>query len=132
LKKPVLSILIGGFIAAIGVYVTLSFLPVVATSERYNISVDPIIVSDQMGTETHVALKNTGINPLTNVTVHYSGTSRSDTIPILNPGEKVSLSPPDASDLIDVTVTADQGINVTKKYRTPTSADFVGNSGYGG
>jgi hypothetical protein len=132
LKKPILSILMGIVLAAVGVYITVSFLPVISTSEKYNISVDPIIVTDHMGTETHVALRNTGKNTLTNVTVQYSGTTRSDIIPILNPGEKVSLSPPDASDLSNVRVTTDQGINVTKQYRTPTSVDFVGNSGYGG
>ncbi|HMK33347.1 MAG TPA: hypothetical protein VK431_06975 [Nitrosopumilaceae archaeon] len=132
MKKPILSILIGGILAAVGMYITLSFIPVISTTEKYNISVDPIMVADHMGTETHVALKNTGKNTLTNVTVHYSGTTRSDIIPILNPGEKVSLSPPDASDLSNVMVTTDQGINVTKQYRTPASADFVGNSGYGG
>ena len=85
-----------------------------------------------MGAETHVAIKNTGMNTLTNIVVHYGGTAKSDTISILNPGEKISLSPPEGSELGEVQVTADQGINITKKYRTPASASFVGNSGYGG
>jgi hypothetical protein len=122
----------GVFFAVVVLYITLSFSPVFSTSEKFKILVDPIIVTDHMGTETHVALRNLGMNTLTNVTVHYSGTTRSDVIPVLNPGEKVSLSPPDGSDLGSVTVTTDQGIDVTKPYRTPTSLDFVGNSGYGG
>jgi hypothetical protein len=99
---------------------------------KYDISVDPIIVKDSMGTETHVAIKNTGISALTNVTVHYGGTARPDLVPVLNPGDKVSLSPPDGSDLSEVRVTADQGIDITKSYRTPAGVPFVGNSGYGG
>lgn len=85
-----------------------------------------------MGTETHVAIKNTGMNALTNIVVHYGGTAKSDIITTLNPGEKISLSPPEGSELEEVRVTTDQGINITKEYRTPVSASFVGNSGYGG
>ncbi len=95
-------------------------------------SVDPIIVKDDMGTETHVAIRNTGTNALTNIVVEYGGSTKPDVIPILNPGEKISLSPPDGSTLDEVQVTADQGINITKEYRTPASISFVGNSGYGG
>ena len=46
-----------------------------------------------------MAIKNIGMNALTNVLVYYGGTAKSDTIPILNPGEKISLSPPDGSEL---------------------------------
>lgn len=95
-------------------------------------SVDPIIVKDDMGTETHVAIRNTGTNALTNIVVQYGGATKPDVIPILNPGEKISLSPPDGSALDQVQVTSDQGINITKEYRTPASISFVGNSGYGG
>lgn len=95
-------------------------------------SVDPIIVKDDMGTETHVAIRNTGTNALTNIVVAYGGSTKPDVIPILNPGEKISLSPPDGSTLDEVQVTSDQGINITKEYRTPASISFVGNSGYGG
>jgi hypothetical protein len=132
LKKPILAITIGGCFAAVTVFLLVSFLPIIPTSIKYNISVDPIIVRDEMGTETHVAIKNIGTNSLTNIVVHYGGTAKSDVIPILNPGEKISLSPPDGSELNEVSVTTDQGINVTKEYRTPASASFVGNSGYGG
>lgn len=85
-----------------------------------------------MGTETHVTIKNTGMNALTNIIVRYGGTTKPDIIPILSPGEKVSLSPPEGSELKDVRVTTDQGIDIIKEYRTPASASFVGNSGYGG
>ena len=99
---------------------------------KYSISVDPIIVKDEMGIETHVSIKNTGMSELTNIIVYYGGTAKSDIIPALAPGEKISLSPPEGSELVQVRVTTDQGIDITKEYRTPASASFVGNSGYGG
>lgn len=85
-----------------------------------------------MGIETHVSIKNIGTDSLTNVIVDYGGSTKPDIIPKLDPGEKISLSPPVDSDLKSVKVTSDEGIEVIKKYRTPASASFVGNSGYGG
>lgn len=132
MNNRVLAIIIGGGLSAIGVFLIVTFLPIFPPSEKYDISVDPVIVKDDMGTEIHIAIKNTGANPLTNVTVIYGGSARPDIIPVLEPGEKISLSPPQGGDLNEVKVTADQGINVTQPYRIPASAPFVGNSGYGG
>ena len=131
MKKPIFLIIIGTGIVLISVFLAANFLPMIPMS-KYSISVDPIMVKDEMGTETHVAIKNTGMDELTNIVVHYGGTAKSDIIPILAPGEKISLSPPEGSELVQVRVTTDQGIDVTKEYRTPASASFVGNSGYGG
>jgi len=122
----------GAGFAAVAVFFLAIFLPIIPISEKYSISVDPIIVKDEMGTETHVAIRNTGTDALTHVVVYYGGSAKSDIIPILNPGEKISLSPPEGSELNEVRITTDQGINITKEYRTPASASFVGNSGYGG
>lgn len=131
MKKPLLSITISGGLAAIGIFLVFTFL-LSAPTQKYDISVNPIIVKDEMGIETHVMIKNTGINPLTNVKIDYGGTAKPDMIPLLNPGDKISLSPPQGSDLSMVRVTADQGVNVTQPYREPASAPFIGNSGYGG
>jgi hypothetical protein len=132
LKKPILIITIGGGFVAIVVFLAVSFLPIISTYEKYNIVVDPIIIKYEMRIETHVTIKNTGTNSLTNIVIHYGGTVKPDIIPRLNPGEKISLSPPADSELKDVRVTTDQGLNITKEYRTSASAIFVGNSGYGG
>lgn len=132
LKKPVLTIVIGGALAAIVIIFAFIFLPIIPPSQKYDISINPILVKDDMGSETHVTIKNTGMDALTNVTVNYGGTARPDIIPILNPGDKITLSPPEGSDLTEVRVTTDQGIDVTQPYNTPASAPFVGNSGYGG
>jgi hypothetical protein len=131
LKTPIIAISIAAGFVVIIAFLAVNFLPIIPTV-KYSISVDPILVKDEMGTETHVTIKNTGMNPLTNIVVHYGGIVKSDIIPILNPGEKISLSPPDGSELKEIRVTADQGIDITKEYRTPASASFVGNSGYGG
>jgi hypothetical protein len=132
LKKPVLTIVIGVILAAIAIFLAFSFLPIIPPSQKYDISINPILVKDEMGSETHVTIKNTGMDALTNVTVNYGGTARPDIIPILNPGDKITLSPPDGSDLTEVRVTTDQGIDITQPYTIPESAPFVGNSGYGG
>ncbi len=122
----------GGGFAAVAIFFLVIFLPIIPISEKYSISVDPIIVKDEMGTETHVAIRNIGTDVLTHVVVYYGGSAKSDIIPTLSPGEKISLSPPEGSELNEVRITTDQGINITKEYRTPASASFVGNSGYGG
>jgi hypothetical protein len=132
LNNRILAIIIGGGVSALGAFLVLTFLPIIPPSEKYAISVDPIIVRDDMGTEIHVALKNTGIYALTNVTVMYGGATKPDVIPILNPGDKISLSPPQGGSLNQVRVTTNEGIDVIQPYRTPASAPFVGNSGYGG
>ncbi|MDE1765111.1 MAG: hypothetical protein KGI27_02430 [Thaumarchaeota archaeon] len=131
MKKPVLSIAIGIGLAAIGIFLALSFLVAIPT-QKYDISITPIIVKDAMGTETHVLIKNTGRDALTNIKIDYGGTAKPDVIPLLNAGDKISLSPPEGSDLTVVRVTTDQGIDVSEPYREPASVPFVGNSGYGG
>lgn len=122
----------GGGVSVIIIFLVSNFLPLTTTSEKYSIMVDPIIIQDEMGTETHVTIKNTGTNTLTNIVVNYGGTTKPDIISKLDSGEKISLSPPVGSELNVVKVTTNEGIDITKAYRTPTSASFVGNSGYGG
>jgi hypothetical protein len=53
--------------------------------------------------------------------VNYGGNGNktSEKIASLLPGEKVLLSPPENSPLKSVTVTTDQGLIITKGYRTP-------------
>ena len=131
MKIPLTAIGIGVGLGAIALFLVFSFLLSTPT-QKYDISVDPIIVKDSMGTETHVSVKNTGRDALTNVKVEYGGTAKPDIIALLSPGQKISLSPPMGSDLTSVRVTADQGIDVTTPYHQPASAPFIGNSGYGG
>src|SRR5207245_11608590 len=85
---------------------------------KYSPTPDTSIDQQSLITNTHVTVQNTGTEPLTNVRVDYGGGSKPDIIPVLTPGEKRFLSPPANSDLQEVTVTTDQGVNVTKPYRS--------------
>lgn len=113
-----------GFLAAIcGSIVTtvivVTLLIVQGPTEKYAIFLDPFKDKQSLVTDTHVTVRNIGKESLTNVRVDYGGSSKPDIIPVLKPGERVILSPSAGSDLQEVTVTTDQGINVTKPYRTP-------------
>jgi len=87
-------------------------------AEKYSIFLDPFIDQQPLVTNTHVTVQNTGSEPLTNVRVDYGDDSKPDIIPVLNPGEKEILSPPPNSNLQQVTVTTDEGISITKPYRS--------------
>lgn len=113
-----------GFLAVIGVgivTVTIAVILLIALrpTEEYAVFLDPFKDKQTLVTDTHVTVQNVGRDPLTNVKVDYGGSSKPDLIPLLKPGEKVILSPPAGSNLLEVTVTTDQGVNVTKPYRTP-------------
>jgi len=52
-------------------------------TQDYAISVDPVLSKGPGGTYTHVTIKNTGKQPLTNVKVDYEGLTRPEFIPVL-------------------------------------------------
>ncbi len=114
MKKGILI----GICAGIAVAVVAIVLIIETPSEKYSISLDPFIDPQTLVTNTHVTVQNTGSQPLTNVRVDYGGGSKPDILPVLNPGEKVILSPPSDNPLQSVTVTTDEGISVTKSYRS--------------
>jgi len=116
MRKSFLAGIYGG-ITTIAIVAIL--LIVQGPTEKYAIFLDPFKDKQSLVTDTHVTVQNVGKEPLTNVKVDYGGSSKPDIIPLLNPGEKVLLSPSAGSDLQKVTVTTDQGVNVTKPYRTP-------------
>ncbi|MDE1726462.1 MAG: hypothetical protein KGH89_04275 [Thaumarchaeota archaeon] len=96
--------------AAVAIAIVVLFV-VHANTPQYGLSVNPS-TEMVMGTGSVIRLYviNTGSSPLTNIKADY-GTS-SDSLPILNPGDKVMLSPPASAKM--VTVTNDQGVTVTK------------------
>lgn len=114
MKKGVLAGIGGG--AAVAITIAVIFM--ITPHEKYSIYLDPFIDQQPLVTDTHVTVQNTGIEPLTNVRVDYGSGSKPDIIPVLNPGEKVILSPPSDNPLQQVTVTTDQGLAVTKPYRS--------------
>ena len=116
MRKGFLAAICGG-IATVAIVVIL--LIVQGPTEEYAIFLDPFKDKQPLVTDTHVTVQNVGKESLTNVKVDYGGSSKPDLILLLKPGEKVILSPPAGSNLQEVTVTTDQGVNVTKPYRTP-------------
>src|SRR5947209_253367 len=115
-KKATIASISAGVVVAIILVVFFVAKP----TERYSLSLDPFIDQQTLVTNTHVTVQNTGSEPLTNVRVDYGDDSKPDIIPVLNPGDKLILSPPSNSNLEQVTVTTDQGISVTKPYRSAT------------
>jgi hypothetical protein len=86
-------------------------------TENYSLDVDPMKDEQSLFINARVVLTNTGKLPVTNLLVDYGSTSES--ISRLDPGQKVSLSPPSGSNLDRVIVSTDEGLNVTKEYRKP-------------
>lgn len=86
-------------------------------TENYSLDVDPMKDEQSLFVNSRVVLTNTGKMPLTNLRVDYGSTTES--VSRLDPGQKVSLSPPSGSNLKTVVVSTSEGINVTKDYRKP-------------
>ena len=83
----------------------------------YSLNVDAMREAQSLFVNSRIILTNVGKQPLTNVIVYYG--IKNETIQIINPGEKILLSPPEGSNLNFVRIVADNGINITSGYRTP-------------
>jgi hypothetical protein len=83
----------------------------------YVLDVDAMREDQSLFTNTRIILTNAGKEQITNMTVFYG--VKNETIQTINPGEKISLSPPEGSNLNVVRIIADNGINITAGYRTP-------------
>jgi hypothetical protein len=86
-------------------------------TENYSLDVDPMKDEQSLFINARVVLTNTGKLPVTNLLVDYGSTTES--VSRLDPGQKVSLSPPSGSNLDKVIVSTNEGLNVTKEYRKP-------------
>jgi hypothetical protein len=96
--------------------ITILLISIIPTKD-YSIDVDAIKDEQSLFVNARITLTNTGRQPLTDVVVYYG--NRSESIKMINPGEKIYLSPPEGSRLDKVEVTANEGIKVTKDYRRP-------------
>ena len=96
--------------------ITILLISIIPTKD-YSIDVDAIKDEQSLFVNARITLTNTGRQPLTDVVVYYG--NRSESIKMINPGEKIYLSPPEGSRLDIVEVTAKEGIKVTKEYRKP-------------
>jgi hypothetical protein len=93
------------------------FLFSIIPTENYSLDVDPMKDEQSLFINARVVLTNNGKLPLTNLLVDYG--SATEAVSRLDPGQKVSLSPPSGSNLNKVVVSTDEGVNVTKEYRKP-------------
>lgn len=105
-------------IVAVGSVTAFSLSKGSFATNDYEIEVDPFKDPQNLFVTARVMIQNTGGKPLTNVEVDYGD---GDTLKLgtLTPGQKVILSPPSDNPLQFVTVSADNGIMVTKQYRIP-------------
>jgi hypothetical protein len=103
---------------AVGAVTIFSLSKGILATEPYSIDVDPFKDPQNLFVTARVMIQNTGAKPLTNVKVDF-GSGHGLAIDVLDPGQKVILSPPEGNSLQLVTVTADNGISVTKEYRIP-------------
>jgi hypothetical protein len=93
------------------------FLFSIIPTENYSLDVDPMKDEQSLFINARVVLTNNGKLPLTNLLVDYG--SATEAVSRLDPGQKVSMSPPSGSNLDKVVVSTDEGVNVTKEYRKP-------------
>lgn len=112
--------MIGGVaaIAVIGVIIAFSLSKGIISTQDYEIDVDPFKDPQNLFVTARVMIQNTGGKPLTNIVVNF-GDGDVQPLGTLDPGQKVILSPPQDNSLLQVVVTADNGIAVTKEYRIP-------------
>jgi len=109
-----ISLIAAGIIASALIAIMASAIP----TKDYELSVDALKDEQSLFTTGRVVLKNIGRLPLTNVLVDY-GSEKEPAIPILKPGESVTLSPPESAQLDTVTVSADPNIKIVQPYRSP-------------
>jgi archaellum component FlaF (FlaF/FlaG flagellin family) len=113
------------------IYLTIAIIPIVivtffvlnniSLSNRndFDLEIDALKEEQSLFTHTRVTITNTGKQPLTNIKINYGNTS--ETVALLEPGHSYPLSPPAGSNLERIIATSDQGVNITKEYRTPIS-----------
>jgi hypothetical protein len=90
------------------------------SAEEYALDVDALNDNTSLMGFSRVVLTNKGHSAVTNIVVDFG--DYKETLPKLPPGEKWIISPKDGTQPAYVTVTADNGISITKEFRTPPKA----------
>ncbi len=107
-----------GIIVILGIVVGLSVSKGVISFEEYEIFVDPFKDEQDLFVMARVIIQNVGNQPLTNVRANFGGGDIQE-LGTLIPGQKIIISPPPDNALEFVMVTTEEGIFVSKAYRTP-------------
>ena len=109
-------IMVAAVIFLAAAIITILIISIMPTKD-YSIEVDAMKDEQSLFVNARIVLTNTGRQPLTDVVVYYG--NRNEVIKMINPGEKIYLSPPEGSRLDVVEVTTNEGVNMTKEYRKP-------------
>jgi len=107
-----------GIIVILGIVAGLSVSKGVISFEEYEIFVDPFKDEQDLFVMARVIIQNVGNQPLTNVRANFGGGDIQE-LGTLIPGQKIIISPPPDNALEFVMVTTEEGIFVSKAYRTP-------------
>jgi hypothetical protein len=114
MRVALIVLIAAGIVAVALVAMFASALP----TKDHDLSVDALKDEQSLFTNARVTIKNTGRLPLTNVLVDY-GSDKEPPVEVLQPGDTLSLSPPEGVQLDHVTVTAEPNIEIVQSYRTP-------------
>ena len=86
--------------------------------QDYDVFVDPIIDKQNLFDIGRVTIQNIGSKPLTNIHINFGDGDTMD-LKVLEPGDKILLSPPSENSMEFVQISADNDVFVSKAYRTP-------------
>ena len=86
--------------------------------QDYDVFVDPIIDKQNLFDVGRVTIQNTGSKPLTNIHINFGDGDTMD-LKVLEPGDKILLSPPSDNSREVSQMRADNGVCVSKAYRAP-------------
>ncbi len=100
---------------AIVVFVYVEFISI----NDYSIHVDPLKDLQDLFTMSRISIQNTGKYQLTDIRINF-GNNYIEKLGIVLPKQKILVAPPPYLDAIFIVITINEGISVTKTYRTPT------------
>jgi len=112
----IIVIVIG--IAGMAVFFGSDIVKMSIPTQDYNVFIDPIIDRQNLFDIGRVTVHNIGSKPLTNIHVNFGDGDTLD-LKILEPGDKILLSPPSENSMEFVMISADNDVFVSKAYRTP-------------
>lgn len=113
-----LLILAGGAIAAVAGVIAMNVAEVAVATADYDMHVDALRDEQTLFVTGRVTVQNTGAQPLTGVRVNFGG-GDSQEVGTLEPGQKIIVSPPEGNPMLFVVASSDEGVMVSKSYRTP-------------
>jgi len=106
-------------ISAVSVVFAIDITRLTIATQEYDIFVDPIKDKQSLFIMGRITIQNTGTLPLTKVKINF-GNGDIQELGTLNPGEKIIVSPPQDNPMEFVMVSADEGVFVSKAYRSPS------------